>query len=67
VSNENDGSSSFCYITSLHGDNEVRSFEEAKGLVINDYQTFLEEKWLAEQRKKYPVTIDEVVLKSLKK
>jgi peptidyl-prolyl cis-trans isomerase SurA len=64
--NETDGSTSFCYIQKLHPDNEVRSFEEAKGLVINDYQINLEEKWLEEQKKKYPIKIDEAVVKSLK-
>ena len=67
TTNPNDGSSSFCYITAIHPDNEVRSFEEAKGLVINDYQIYLEDKWLAEQKKKYPVKVDETVVKSLKK
>ena len=67
TTNPNDGSSSFCYITNIHPENEVRSFEEAKGLVINDYQIYLEENWLAEQKKKYPVKIDEAVVKSLKK
>ena len=66
MTNENDGSSSFCYITALHPGNEVRSFDEAKGLVINDYQIYLEEKWLAAQKKKYPVKIEEAVVKSLK-
>lgn len=67
VNNPNDGSSSFCYVTQLHPENEQRNFEEAKGLVINDYQLFLEEKWLKEQKKKYPVKVDEVVLKTIKK
>lgn len=65
TTNPNDGSSSFCYITNLHPENEVRSFEEAKGLVINDYQVYLEEQWLEAQKKKYPVKIDEAVVKSL--
>jgi len=67
VINPNDGSSSFTYITAIHPDNEERSFDESKGLVINDYQTFLEEKWLSDQMKKYPVKLDEAVFKSIKK
>jgi peptidyl-prolyl cis-trans isomerase SurA len=67
VINVNDGSASFCYITLIHPENEQRNFEEAKGLVINDYQLFLEEKWLKEQKKKYPIKIDENVLKTVKK
>ncbi len=67
VNNPNDGSSSFCYVTEVHPENEKRNFEEAKGLVINDYQLFLEEKWLNEQKKKYPVKVDEAVLKLMRK
>jgi peptidyl-prolyl cis-trans isomerase SurA len=66
IVNETDGSTSFCYIRKLYPDNELRSFDEAKGLVINDYQIFLEEKWVEEQKKKYPIKIDEAVVKSLK-
>jgi len=66
IINPNDGSSSFAYITAIHPDNEQRNFEESKGLVINDYQTYLEEKWLDTQKKKYPVKIDEAVFKSMK-
>lgn len=45
------------------GDN--RSFEEARGFVLNDYQLKLEEEWLQSLRKKYPVTVNKSVLKSL--
>ena len=41
--------------------NLQRSFEEAKGLVINDYQNILEEKWIADLKKKYPVKINDAV------
>lgn len=44
-----------------------RSFNESKGLVINDYQVLLEEKWNEALRKKYPVTIDEKVLTEISK
>ena len=45
------------------GDN--RSFEEARGFVLNDYQETLENDWIATLRKKYPVTVNKSVLKSL--
>jgi peptidyl-prolyl cis-trans isomerase SurA len=67
VNNPNDGSSSFCYVAQVHPENELRNFDEAKGLVINDYQLFLEEKWLNEQKKKYPVKVDDAVFKTLSK
>lgn len=65
--NPNDGSSSFCYIIAIHETPDQRSFEEAKGLVINDYQLLLEDKWIGELKKKYPVKVNESVLKELMK
>jgi peptidyl-prolyl cis-trans isomerase SurA len=65
ISNPTDNSASFVKIIALHKVNEQRSFEEAKGMVINDYQNYLEEKWLTELRKKYPVKINEAVVKQL--
>jgi peptidyl-prolyl cis-trans isomerase SurA len=35
-----------------------RTFEEAKGLLISDYQVYLENKWIEELRKKYSVKIN---------
>ncbi|WP_160118606.1 peptidylprolyl isomerase [Chryseotalea sanaruensis] len=35
-----------------------RTFEEARGLLVADYQTYLENKWLETLRKKYPVKIN---------
>jgi peptidyl-prolyl cis-trans isomerase SurA len=47
--------------------NQQRSFSEARGLVINDYQNYLEEKWIDELKKRYPVKINEAVFQSLMK
>lgn len=63
--NENDNSVSYGYIIRLYPANEQRSFEAARGFVINDYQAFLEENWIRELQKKYPVKINDAVLKSL--
>lgn len=35
-----------------------RTFEEAKGSLVADYQTYLENQWLEALRKKYPVKIN---------
>jgi len=51
----------------LYPNRQPRSFADARGFVINDYQVYLEEKWVAELKKKYPVVINEVVVKSLPK
>jgi peptidyl-prolyl cis-trans isomerase SurA len=64
--NGNDGSSSFCYILKEFTGEEQRSFDEAKGLVINDYQLLLEEQWINQLKKKYPVKVNEAVVKGLK-
>ena len=37
-----------------------------KGPVVNDYQSYLEEQWLASLHKKYTITIHEDVLNKLK-
>ena len=60
-----DGTSSFVKFIKLYPGGEQRSFDEAKGLVINDYQIVLEDNWVKELRKKYPVTYNYVVLKTL--
>ncbi|MBX2938753.1 MAG: peptidylprolyl isomerase [Ferruginibacter sp.] len=58
-----DGTVTFVYIVRLHQGGEQKSFAEARGLVINDYQDILEAQWLEALRKKYPVRLYESVLK----
>jgi peptidyl-prolyl cis-trans isomerase SurA len=53
------------YYYRFYPPNQPRGFEDARGLVINDYQTVLEEEWVASLRKKYPVKVDEKVLQSI--
>lgn len=65
--NETDNSATFCYIRKIYREKAPRSFNDARGFVINDYQTALEERWIAELRKKYPVVTNQQVLKSLPK
>ena len=65
VANSNDQTASFQQIMKQYPGGEPRSFEAAKGLVINDYQTFLEEQWIETLRKKYPVVINEAAVKQL--
>ena len=45
---------------------EPKTLKEAKGVVISDYQTQLEENWLQTLKEKYPVTINEKVLEKVK-
>jgi peptidyl-prolyl cis-trans isomerase SurA len=67
VKNKTDGSVSFAYILKTYPANMPRNYSEAKGLVINDYQAELEKQWVAELKKKYPVSIDEKVFQQIAK
>ncbi len=65
--NNNDNTASFAYILKLYPQPETRTFIQAKGLVINDYQEELEKRWLLSLKKKYPVIIDQKVLAEISK
>ncbi len=43
-----------------------KKLSEARGLVISDYQEYLEKEWIKELRGKYDFKVDEEVLKQLK-
>ncbi|MBL7700891.1 MAG: peptidylprolyl isomerase [Ferruginibacter sp.] len=62
-----DGNISFIKLINQYSAGLQRSFEEAKGMVINDYQNVLEEKWIGELKVKYPVKINEIVFQSVLK
>ncbi len=61
-----DSTASFAKIIKLYPANQQREFEDAKGMVISDYQNVLEEKWVAELKRKYPVTVNKKVLDSIR-
>ncbi len=67
VVNSGDNTTSFFKVLRLFPANQQRNFNEAKGLIINDYQSFLEEQWLDALRKKYPLKVNEAVFTSLLK
>lgn len=66
VVNSGDGTAIFSLIIKTYPADQQRSFSDARGLVINDYQNFLEKKWVNELMKHYPVKINERVLLSIK-
>jgi peptidyl-prolyl cis-trans isomerase SurA len=66
VKNENDGSYTFNYIIKVYHEPGQRSFDDARGMVISDYQQVLEDKWIAELKKKYPVKVNEAVFQTIK-
>ncbi len=43
----------------------IMSFEQARGLVVSDYQDYLEKIWVQQLRKKYPVQVNKKVLDRL--
>ena len=65
VINKNDGTAVFAKIIKLYPGDQQRNFDDAKGLVINDYQNYLEQEWVAQLKKKYPVKVNEKVFQSL--
>jgi peptidyl-prolyl cis-trans isomerase SurA len=62
----NDSSYRFIWVKQIVGP-EPKSLKEAKGYITSDYQEYLEKTWLEELRRKYPITVDEKVFKSLVK
>ena len=67
VVNQSDNTASFAYIIKVYTQPSSRNYAEAKGLVMNDYQTILEEEWIKELKRKYPVVVDEKVLAQISK
>ncbi|MGC8802266.1 MAG: peptidylprolyl isomerase [Bacteroidales bacterium] len=55
------------FVKKAHLEPRPKTFEEARGTCLADYQNYLESQYLAELRKKYPVSVDKKVLQSLVK
>jgi peptidyl-prolyl cis-trans isomerase SurA len=60
-----DGTSTFVMYVNIYEANQQRTFEEARGLVINEYQQELEKNWIAALRKKYAVKVNESMIKEM--
>jgi peptidyl-prolyl cis-trans isomerase SurA len=65
VTLNSDGTAGFMKYLKFYNDGEQRSFEDARGMVINDYQGVVEKRWVAELQKKYPVKINQQLLKEI--
>ena len=63
--NKADNTAALALLLRVYHQSAPRSFEQARGLVINDYQTELEKEWIEELKKKYPVRVNQPVLKGL--
>ena len=66
VKNTNDSTYTFNYIIHVYDEPARRTFEDARGLVTSDYQQEVENKWIEELKKKYPVKVNEAVFRSIK-
>jgi peptidyl-prolyl cis-trans isomerase SurA len=44
---------------------EPKALNETRGKVTSDYQDFLEQQWISELRRKYPVKVHEELLKKI--
>ncbi len=64
---KNDGGDAYTFmqVVKVIPETSPRSYADAKGLVMNDYQQMLEEKWLAALKAKYPVKVNEDVVRGL--
>ena len=60
-----DGTATFVKYYQLHPEGDQRTFEESRGMVINDYQNVIEKKWLEALKKRFPVKINEALLQSI--
>ncbi len=67
LKNQVDTTISFIYIQNHYPERSQRNFEDARGYVINDYQVYLEEAWINQLKKKYPIKMNEAIVKSLTK
>ena len=67
VKNKDDNSASFALIFKIYSLPSQKTFADARGDVVSDYQDSIDKKWIAELKKKYPVKVNEEVLKSIAK
>ena len=64
LSNSFESNTGFFMVLETYPAGEQKSFEDAKGSVISDYQTVLENDWVKMLHKKYLIKINEPEVKS---
>ncbi len=67
MKNKDDNSATLAYIINIYSQPSQKSFSEARGDVINDYQDEIDKTWTGELRKKYSVKVNEATLKNIVK
>ncbi len=63
--NEAGDAYTFIHVVNVYPQPSVRNFNDAKGLVINDYQDALEKQWIEQLKKTYPVKVNDASLKNV--
>ncbi len=63
--NEAGDSYTFVHVLQLYNQPQQKSFDEAKGIIINAYQEELEKDWLNVLKKQYPVKVNTTVFNML--
>lgn len=67
VRTNTDGTAYFIKYLKFYNTGDQRTFEEARGLVINDYQNVLEQLWITQLKAKYPVKYNEALFNTMLK
>ena len=67
VKNKDDNSASFALIFKIYPTPAQKTFADARGDVVSDFQDSIDKKWITELKMKYPVKVNEEVLKSIAK
>ena len=57
----------FAFVVGKMLKNKPEDYTDVRGLVTADYQDYLEHQWIEALRAKYPVKVDQNVLKTVKK
>lgn len=57
----------YVFVVGKNLKNSPEDYNDVRGLVTADYQEYLEKEWIAALRAKYPVVIDDKVLKTIRK
>ncbi len=60
-----DGEASFVLFKKIYAPGGQRTFKDARGMLVTDYQDALEEQWLADLRKKYNLVIFKPAIEKL--
>ena len=63
--NESDESSTFIIVLKKYNDPSLKSFEQSKSFLINDYQQQLENNWIDSLKKRYPIVMNQQTIKAI--